>query len=194
MALNLNQKDGAATCQGSAYCRGEGTTGSASTSAERAAGVGSTEDTTGNLTNSGATTIAYWMSTLSLDADGMGTNIDAGDWVVRINVTTAEANTDWDDCSICRLNASCTNQETLGNLEDQTIDTGTTGVKSMTISGSATTAGADDVIVAVLAFQNDNAHGNRSLGITPDQVWDTQLNLDTGGAEQPQKMMMGIGL
>src|SRR5262245_22125352 len=67
---------------------------------------------------------------------------NSGNWTVRLNVTTANANITWTDTYICRLNSSNVSQATIGSLTGQSTSLGTTGVKTHTVSGSSQTPAA----------------------------------------------------
>jgi hypothetical protein len=97
----------------------------------------------------------------------------AGDYVVRLNVTSANANITWTGTFICRLNSANVNQATIGSLTGQTTSLSATGVKTHTVSGSAQTPTAGDKIYAVLVFNSGGA--NQSFACQFDQLIDTPL-------------------
>ncbi len=100
------------------------------------------------------------------------TSWPAGNWVVRLNVTSANANLVWDAAYVCRCNSSGTNQGTVGSLTGQGLSLGSTGIKSMTISGSTQTAGSSDRFYIVLVFKS-SAGGPQSVSWHSDQLIDT---------------------
>lgn len=100
----------------------------------------------------------------------------AGNYVVRLNCTTANANITWASTSICRLNSSNVSQATIGTLTGQTTSLGTTGVKTHTISGSLQTAATTDKVYIVCGFTNAQAMAN-SANFTFNQMIDTPIVL-----------------
>src|SRR5262245_17206206 len=57
----------------------------------------------------------------------------SGNFTVRLNVTTANANVTWTGTFICRLNSSNVSQATIGSLTGQTTSLSPTGVKTHTV-------------------------------------------------------------
>lgn len=123
----------------------------------------------------------------NLGIDGSGTNLvamswilpiaagttgSAGDWTVPINITTANMNLTWTECYVCRVNSSCTNQETIGSNTAVGISLSTTGVKTATVTGSAVTLSAGDLVVIVLVYTN-GAMTLQNWAYTPDQNIDS---------------------
>ena len=102
------------------------------------------------------------------------TSWEAGNWVVRFEVTTANKNLTWDEADICRQNASLVHIANVGAVDALGIALGTTGVKSTTISGAAQTAGATDRIVVFGAFTNSTTM-TQAIGIKPSQNIDTPV-------------------
>ncbi len=176
MALILTQTDTAADCGAVAGCSGATVAGSAVGREATSGGTaGSTEQTVTVTKNS---TEAGFMFQ-SADNEPNKTSWEAGDWVVRLNVTTSQMDITWEDTYICRFDNACGSLATVGSLVSQAISCGSTGVKSMTISGASQTANATDEIYIVLVFKNASTHGNKSIGITPDQNIDTPLDAAT---------------
>lgn len=112
----------------------------------------------------------------SPSGDPNNTSWPAGNWVVRLNVTSANANLQWDACYICRCNSSGVSQGTVGSLTGQGISLGTTGVKSMTVSGSAQSAAATDRWYIVLVLKSTSA-GIQSCAFHSDQLIDTPFGV-----------------
>lgn len=98
-----------------------------------------------------------------------GVTWDAGDFVVRLNVTGAIANAQWTATYVCRLNSSGTNQATIGSLTGQTTSVATTGVKTHTVSGAAQTPGVGDKVYIVLVLTAITGN-NKIMQFTPDQL------------------------
>lgn len=107
-----------------------------------------------------------------------GTSWDAGTWTVRLNVTTANMNVTLVAIWICRVDSSGVNQATIGSATGLSISVGTTGVKSQTVTGSAQTPAAGDMVEVVFLFSN-GAMSSSSLNIKPDQNIDSPF---TAGA------------
>jgi hypothetical protein len=102
------------------------------------------------------------------------TSWPAGNWVVRLNVTTANTNIQWISTHICRVTSNGVNQSTVGSLTGQSISLGSTGVQSMTISGSSQLAQAGDRIYIVLGFKNINV-APQAFNYQPNQLIDTPI-------------------
>ena len=101
----------------------------------------------------------------------------AGDYIIRINITTTTSSILWADSYVCRVNTSCVSQETLGSLTNQGITLSFTGETAMTISCSATTALATDRLAFVLAMSNSHEHGgDDAFGYTPDAIITTPID------------------
>ncbi len=80
---------------------------------------------------------------------------NAGTWVVKLEISTANGNCTWTDCFICRTNSSNVNQATIGSATGINQGLGSTGVKtSPSISGAAQTPNAGDKVWIILAFSN----------------------------------------
>jgi len=88
----------------------------------------------------------------------------AGTYTVNINVTTANADVFWEHTYVCRCNSSGVNQETIGSTTSQHTSCGTTGTKSMSVTGAATTASATDRLYIVCVFQNTKSTASRTIG------------------------------
>jgi len=113
----------------------------------------------------------YWF----LSDDVSDTSWAAGDWVIRLNVTTADTMS-ISDLTVCRVNSSCTtHEERIAGGPLTPIDLNSTGTKTITISGSAATAASGDLFLVVVTTQEDQAHGNSSVKITPSLIIDTPL-------------------
>jgi hypothetical protein len=103
---------------------------------------------------------------------------NAGTWTVRLNITTAITGPTWEECYVCRVNSGGTNQATIGSVTAQAISLATTGVKSVTISGSAQTPAAGDKVYVVLVFSNSQAC-TRTFAYTPNQNIDSPFTAPT---------------
>lgn len=100
------------------------------------------------------------------------TTWNSGTWTVRINITTANMNLTWTAVYICRVNSSCTNQATIGSATGLNISLGTTGVKSTTVSGSAQTPSAGDIVLVLLLISN-GAMSLQTANLTANQNIDS---------------------
>jgi hypothetical protein len=98
----------------------------------------------------------------------------SGSYTVRLDVTTANVNMVVTDVSICRVNNAGTSQESIGSLTGQSRVLDTVQVENFTVTGSATTALATDVLYIVIIIDNDSKQDS-SIGITPSQNIDTPL-------------------
>lgn len=96
----------------------------------------------------------------------------AGNYVIRLNVTTANFNVDWVETRMFAVSDAC------GNLGQIGIDTtvqsmGTTGVKTVTIAGSAISPGDLATLYVAFVFTNNNAFMLQVWQVTGDQLIDT---------------------
>ena len=87
------------------------------------------------------------------------TSWPAGNWVVNLSVTTGSTYVAWQDTCIIRVDSSGNALATVGSLTAQNIALSSTGVQSMTISGSAQSASATDRIAVVINLQNTKKGG-----------------------------------
>jgi len=116
--------------------------------------------------------VLYWFEAAPSDASTW----PAGNYVTRVNITSADADGQWDHTHICRMNSTCSSVlGTIGSITNQNTSVATTGVKTHTVSGASQAAGATDLVLIVLTFEDTAIHGNMSVGITPNQAIDTPL-------------------
>ncbi len=176
MAINYQQTDVVNACQGQTECSGATTTSGASGSFDCANG-GTVGSTTASIVTAGSATnvekISHSIATVG------SVTWASGNWVVRFNVTTANSNITWTQTWICRFNSSCVNQATIGSLTGQSVSMGTTGVKSMTISGSAQTPAAGDQIVLAYKFSNGMST-SQTFNYLNNQLIDSPFTAATG--------------
>jgi hypothetical protein len=100
--------------------------------------------------------------------------VPAGNWVIRLNVTTFNAAIDWTDTYVCRVNSSGVSQSTIGH--DNTVQTlDTNKVYSATVSGSADTPSAGDRIYIVLGLHKNTPTGTTNVTYKPNQTIDTPM-------------------
>lgn len=105
------------------------------------------------------------------------TTWEAGDWIVRLNVTTGSDRITWVATYVCRFDNVCGSLAVVGSLTGQSISCELTGVKQMTVSGAEQSANLSDEVYIVLIFANSFTHGERGIGFTPDQNIDTPIVL-----------------
>lgn len=169
MPIIFTQTDNTMVCAAATFCSGASlnTDRDYLRQATQGGTAGSTAVTV-TVNASAADLICGWYECIVPD----GSTWAAGDWVVRLNVTTAQTTVSWDATYICRVNSGCTSQATIGSLTGQAISLSPTGVKSMTVTGSAQTPGAGDKVIIVLLFDNSNSC-TRNVGLTPSENIDS---------------------
>ena len=171
MATNFQQEDTLAACSVFAACSGKTL---ADVTAARlcveggTAGIGTPQvrSTAGELDRAA---VMFEMQPAN------GGSWGAGDYVIRLNITTANSNATWIATFVCRINAVCASQETIGSLTGQSTSLGSTGVKTHTVSGSAVTPADNDKVYCVLVVDFAADMGNVSFNFTPDQLVDTPI-------------------
>ena len=86
------------------------------------------------------------------------TTWDAGDWIVRLNVSDGNPNVSWQEAHICRVNTSNVVQETIASVTGLNIlmSLASTKTVTMTTVGSAT-ALSTDKILWTLVFQKSTS-------------------------------------
>jgi len=110
----------------------------------------------------------------SLDGDpGGSADWAAGDWTVRIEITTSNMVLTWDAIGIAAVNAAITSHTNIGEATSLGISLSTTGVKSATVSGSSPASNKDHVQIT-LGISSTSAM-NTTIGITPSQNIDTPI-------------------
>lgn len=102
------------------------------------------------------------------------TTWQSGTYTVRINITTSVADLLLTEVHVCRVNSSCVNQATVGSTTGLSISIGSTGVKTVEVTGAQQSASGTDRIYIVLIFQQ-TSHANGVFGFTPDQDIDTPI-------------------
>ena len=116
------------------------------------------------------------------------TSWPAGTWTVRLNVTTGNANLDFESLDICRVDSGGTSQATIGTLTSTV--TLTSGVHTFNVTGSADAgAAASDRFYAVGGIAIDPAaHGTQTVTVTNDQLIDTPFSAPPAGPSIPVVM------
>ena len=169
--IQLQQTDTAALDGALSACSGLGA--SQNTDNKQATSGGSPGTTTPQVTLSGSDGGSRGIHFESAANEPGQTSWPAGNWVVRLNITTGNTNLQWISTYICRVNSNGINQATVGSLTGQSISLGS-GPISMTVSGSAQTALVGDRIYIVLGFKNTSAL-QQSFNYQPNQLIDTPI-------------------
>ena len=121
------------------------------------------------------------------------TSWPAGDWVFRFNVTTGNANVLWFTSHVCRVDSSGVSQASIGQ-ETGSSQALTSGVKTVTVSGSADAGAAatDRFYLIGTVIRAGGSHGNQNATITNDQLIDTPFAALTATAVRDPVMGQGI--
>jgi hypothetical protein len=177
--IDLNQTEAAASCSYNKFCYGgSDSTGTKAASDCRAGGtyVSGTAAITVPQTETSRSALLFVSTAIGETTWASGTH------TVRLNVTTAAASNDLtlEEIHVCRVNASCSNVESLGSLTaiNQAMDS--TGVKTHNVTGvSASSANPStpttDKLAYVLVFSNAHMHAARGITYTPDQTINTPI-------------------
>ena len=185
MARTYQQTGSVASIDASSYCGGGADNNSANML--RAASSGGAAASTGQTVSlsSGGTTaeLGVWWDV----AVSTGTSWDAGDWVVRYNITTGNMDVDLQEVYICRVNASSVSQATIGSTTGLALGT-TAGVLSVTITGAAQTPSADDNVRITSVWSNNSSMTADSIIILADQLIDSPFTTLAGGTVIPVMM------
>ena len=171
MPITLVQTDTAANCLENQYCSAN-SNNSSQTSRDAISGG-----------TAGVTAVSAQQADVVANRATIGfgstapnsTQWESGTWTIRLEVTTSNMNIDSWQFTVCRLNASCTNQATVIADTAGTGDFATTGVKSGSASGSAQTAAPDDVIEVLISPHNSTSMF-QNWGWKPSQNIDTPVN------------------
>jgi len=163
--ITLQQTDDSSLCTTvSAFCSGlsvgSGTTGSRDATAGGSAGSSEVSLTTGSAESN---SIVFQFVSGELGSDSW----ESGTWTVNVNCTTSNEDVTLQSIYICRVNSSCTSQETIGSLTSIGQSWIATGTKTHEFTCSASSgASTTDHAVIILAFDSEG-HGGKSFGITP---------------------------
>ena len=171
MATNYQQEDTASACGTVAGCSGKTV---ADTPIGRLCVEGGTAGTGTPQVKSTAGELDRAAVMFEMQPANGGT-WGAGNYVVRLNITTANSAATWIATYVCRFNSGCTNQETIGSLTGQSTGLGSTGVKTHTVSGSSVTPADNDKVYVILVVDFAADHGNVAFNFTPDQLIDTPI-------------------
>jgi hypothetical protein len=168
MATSFRQTDAASTCgDASVYCSGGSGTGSNEDRACIVGGTAGTSEITISLGVSATNQNKLWFEMDNIDDyDGA-----SGTWTVNLDVTTTNHQLEWEAIYICRINSSCTNQETLGSTTGIAQLLTATPLTQTVTQSSSTTITAGDKIMVICVFNNAQAMVN-AAGITPSLLID----------------------
>jgi hypothetical protein len=185
MTISFTQTDTAAVCGAAAYCSGNSLNTNRSL---RQATIGGTPGTTAvsqSIDSGAINLIAVFFECIV----GAGVSWDAGTWTINLNVTTGTSGTmDWTGLDICRLNSSCVSQASIATASPS-VSVTTTGVKTVTVSGSAQSPSAGDKVMVLLSFSQTGP--TRSFSYTPNVTIDSPFS---GITTTPNSLMLtGVG-
>ena len=189
MPINFTETDTASACAVGAYCSPDS---AATTTFTRQATDGGTPGVTAVFGKLPGDSTKHFAGNFECVV-AAGVSWDAGTWVVRINITQAQANFTWEDSYICRVSSGCVNQATIASLLNQAISLATTGVKTMTIPGGlAQSPAVGDKVIVVLVWKNAGAMA-LTVNVLPDQNIDSPF-IAGAAAAPPQRMLTGVGV
>lgn len=175
MAVDYQQTDAAADDGDSAYCATPndvveearemtegGTAGSTEFTSKESFGVGEVQAMVAFQTD------AAWDVNEPITANG---DWGAGDWTIRLNITTGNSSLEWDGVFICEVLADGTSGGTIASATALAIGIGGTGVKSTVVTqGSAYTPSSHESTIAVVLTFKSSDSGFQAVWFTPDQV------------------------
>lgn len=102
----------------------------------------------------------------------------AGQWTVRLNVTTANMNMTLDTVIIVRTSSGCVGQEVIGTAASLAISLGSTGVKSVNVTGISVTPSVGDIVTVESTVSNSSMN-SQSVVFTMDQNIDSPFTVAT---------------
>ena len=103
------------------------------------------------------------------------TSWESGTWTIRIEITTANMNiTGW-GAKACRRNSAGVPQEGLGSVAG-VGDFATVGVKTATITGSASVGAAATDQIGIMVTPTNNTAKTQAFAYKPSQNIDTPVN------------------
>lgn len=165
MAISLDQSDNTVTCSAAAACSGLPLYGSAleclAQEGDTAGSAHSVNFGTTNLT----TRVAYAFDCVIPSGATWG----SGTWVVPINFSNGDMNVTLQEVHVCRVNSSCTNQESLGSTTGIGYATNG-GETTVNVTGSSTTPTAGDRVLIVVAFSSNSSHSDNIVEITRNRT------------------------
>lgn len=147
------------------------------------AGVGSGTENKGPGNNVTQKVLAYVTPELAFtDWDN---DSNSGDWIVRLNVTTAKSGVTWTRCHICER-TSGGSYIAVASINAVNISVATTGVKVLTFAQPTDyTASSNSRVYIILTFISINLMGNSRFVCTKDQVIDSPFTAPAAGSVIP---------
>lgn len=175
MAVDYQQTDAAADDGDSAYCATPNDAVDEAREMTEGGTAGSTEFTSTESFAVGEVqamvafqTDAAWDVNEPITANG---DWGAGDWTIRLNITTGNSSLEWDGVFICEVLADGTSGGTIASATALAIGIGGTGVKSTVVTqGSAYTPSSHESTIAVVLTFKSSDSGFQAVSFTPDQV------------------------
>lgn len=171
MARDFQQQDNSGTCGTIVSCSGGTVADGPVNRAAVFGGTAGTTEATFNLKNPATTRAAVFFEITPQN----GLEWQTGTAIIRLNVTTANANLTWRHTRICRLSSACADIVTYGSLLAHNTPLDTTGVKTVNVPCTATTPNDGDKIYIILIFDSAGTHGNDSAGFIPNQLLNLPL-------------------
>lgn len=166
MALTFQQTDEVASCPISEACAPLTTTISSQAS-DFAMRPGGTPGVTAESFDIPAGSSRYGVF---FQSDDVGqADWPAGNWTIRLNVSSAQNNTAWDGVWVCRVDNACATVASVGS-ETTSVDISAGGVFSKTVSGTATTGTTTDAVYIVCRFTNSHSMTARTVGVLPNET------------------------
>lgn len=179
MSIDYQQENGAGTAGTIQACSTSAATATTQTNRLASAGgaAGSTAQTL-TMPGSAANRRAVYFEIVPSST----TSWDAGTWICRWRVSTANTNLVLRRIEICRLNSSNVSQQMIGTL-DVSLGTLSAGARSDSVTGAAATPAAGDKVYIIYQFDNTGSSMTQSAGWTPDQIITAPFSLITARAE-----------
>lgn len=182
MSISFQQTDTGGDCAVAVLCSGLTLAGTPMTSNKAIAnGTAGINRKTATLAG-GTTQKIAWM----LEIDPTGFTVPAGNWTVRINITTAASvsGSQLTAIYICQVSSACANKATIASSTGLTTSITSTGVKTFVMTGSAVTLAAGDHIEIIIVFKNGSSSKTMTVSATPNQIIDTPLTVVTTSSWQ----------
>lgn len=185
MAISFTQTDTAAVCTALVYCSFNSLNGTRSLRQATEGGTPGVATIAQSIDGGAVNIIAVFFECIV----GTGVSWNAGTWTVNLDVTTAASGVmNWTGLDICRLNSSCTSQASIATASPS-VPVTTTGVKTVTASGSAQSPSVGDKVMVLLSFSQTGP--TRSFSYIPDVTIDSPFS---GVSTSPNSLMLtGVG-
>lgn len=175
MAITYTQTDTTTDCEDQTACA-TGTVGSTTLTTELIEGAsGGTTEQSADIPSDSSRLVVFMQTSGGVGA----TTWESGTYVPRWNVTTSQMDTAITGVWICRMDSTCTNQATVASNTSLNKDISGGGVFSENLTGTSQSASETDDIFCITEITNSNTHSSRSVGITPDQNFDTPIVINS---------------